>query len=102
MRARSALALLVALALGACAFQAGMEISRFNDQPLDSVARERATKECAAQAETARAGVATYYQGVELGELGRWAEQDHVQQVAFKGCMAERGLKVTYTGGASK
>jgi hypothetical protein len=94
MRGRSALLLVVATALHACATQSGMEISRFDGETLDSAVRERATKECTAQAELTRASVTTYYAGVELGELGRWAEQEHVQQAAFKGCMAERGLKV--------
>lgn len=85
----------IVLALTGCAAQTRMELARFDGAPIDTVSRERYMTECGAKAEAARLN--TPNQGPGLGgAIAKSMQADQINKASFTGCMAEKGLKVTY------
>ena len=76
--------------LSGCA-KSVMKIQGFDGSTVDPVMQQQFATECNGRAATAGANVA--YSG---SALARALEQDQVQRAAFEGCMAEKGLKVTW------
>jgi hypothetical protein len=89
-------ALAVCFALSGCASsqEQRVELSRFDGAPLVLATEEQARTECAARAQVARDGVPRL-SGDTYG-IGRSVEQAKVQQAAFKGCMAEKGIRIEW------
>jgi hypothetical protein len=88
--------LAVCFALCGCASSQAqrLELSRFDGAPLVLATEEQARAECAARAHAARDGVPRL-NGDTYG-IGRSVEQSKVQQAAFKGCMAEKGIRIEW------
>lgn len=68
-----------------------MELSGFDGRLVDPVVQQQYTVEC--QGRAAVAGGAVTFAG---STLARAVEQGQVQQAAFEGCMAEKGVKVSW------
>ena len=88
--------LAVCFALSGCASSQAqrLELSRFDGAPLVLASEEQARTECAAKAQVARDGVPRL-SGDTYG-IGRSMEQAKVHKAAFKGCMAEKGIRLEW------
>ena len=70
------------------------QLAGFDGSIVDPIAQEQFTTECQAKAQVASFGVPQGY-GTG-GAIARAIEMSAVQQASFQGCMAEKGIKVTY------
>jgi hypothetical protein len=71
-----------------------MELSRFDGTLIEPAVREQTEAECAAKAQAAQFGV-----NRQIGDvygIGRAVEMGQVHEATFKGCMAEKGIRVTW------
>ena len=70
------------------------QLAGFDGSVVDPVSQDQFTTECQAKAQAAGFGVPQGY-GTG-GAIARAIEMSAVQQASFQGCMAEKGIKVTY------
>ena len=84
----------LALLLAGCAPQLFPEMSRFDGKTIDPVALEQAKVECASRGQVAQAAVPQHYG--QYGGYARSIEQQNTNNAAFTGCMAEKGMRVTW------
>ena len=86
--------LVFGVSLGGCAPQMRPHLTAFYGRPIDPVSQEQVSTECSAKAQVASASV-PYGYGSSSG-FARALEQGEVQKAAFVGCMAEKGVRVTW------
>ena len=84
----------ISLLMAGCAPQMRAQLAGFDGSVVDPVSQDQFTTECQAKAQVASFGVPQGY-GTG-GAIARAIEMSAVQQAAFQGCMAEKGIKVTY------
>lgn len=90
---RTGLLLILAVLCG-CS-QPRPELSRFDGKAIEPVAREQATAECQAKAKVATTQVPHKFLGDSYG-IVRGADQQVASRATFEGCMAEKGVRVTW------
>lgn len=95
---RAGLLLIFAILLG-CS-QPRPELSRFDGKALEPIAREQATAECQAKAKVATTQVPHKFLGDAYGVV-RGVDQQVASKATFEGCMAEKGVRVTWVDDSS-
>ena len=90
---RVGLLLIMAVLLG-CS-QPRPELSRFDGKDLEPVAREQSMAECRAKAQVATTQVPHKFLGDNYG-IVRGVDQQVASRATFEGCMAEKGVRVTW------